>query len=92
MDQVIQWLVDRIPPDSDNEATIVHNDFKLDNLMLDANDPARVVAVLDWEMCTVGDPLVDLGLFLSYWTMKGGGEGRRSRTVHCVRSRMVRAG
>ncbi|HBB89570.1 MAG TPA: phosphotransferase family protein [Blastocatellia bacterium] len=70
MDQVIQWLVDRIPPESAG-ATIVHNDFKLDNLMLDANDPARVVAVLDWEMCTVGDPLIDVGLLLTYWTMRG---------------------
>ena len=71
MDQVIAWLIARIPTDTDTQATIVHNDFKLDNIMLDADDPARVVAVLDWEMCTVGDPLVDVGLFLSYWTMKG---------------------
>jgi aminoglycoside phosphotransferase (APT) family kinase protein len=81
MDQVIQWLVDRIPPESgasETGATIVHNDFKLDNLMLDEHDPARVVAVLDWEMCTVGDPLVDVGLLLTYWTMNqgtGGGQG-----------------
>lgn len=73
MDQVIQWLGDRIPPDSAEDSTIVHNDFKLDNLMLDDQEPSRVVAVLDWEMCTVGDPLVDVGLFLSYWTMKGSG-------------------
>src|SRR6266550_4597694 len=74
MDQVIQWLVDRIPPDSANDATIVHNDFKLDNLMLADDDPSRVVAVLDWEMCTVGDPLVDVGLALTYWTMQAGGQ------------------
>jgi aminoglycoside phosphotransferase (APT) family kinase protein len=71
MDQVIEWLRDRIPADNEADATIVHNDFKLDNIMLAEDDPARVVAVLDWEMCTVGDPLVDVGLFLSYWTMKG---------------------
>jgi aminoglycoside phosphotransferase (APT) family kinase protein len=69
MDQVIQWLVDRIPPESTN-ATIVHNDFKLDNIMLAETDPAHVVAVLDWEMCTVGDPLIDVGLLLTYWTMR----------------------
>ena len=57
MDQVINWLVDRIPAEDDADATIVHNDFKLDNIMLDPDDPTRVVAVLDWEMCTVGDPL-----------------------------------
>jgi aminoglycoside phosphotransferase (APT) family kinase protein len=70
MDQVVQWLVDRIPPES-GKATIVHNDFKLDNIMLAETDPARVVAVLDWEMCTVGDPLIDVGLLLTYWTMQG---------------------
>jgi aminoglycoside phosphotransferase (APT) family kinase protein len=73
MDEVINWLTERIPADAENGATIVHNDFKLDNLMLDAEDPARVVAVLDWEMCTVGDPLIDVGLLLSYWTMDARG-------------------
>ena len=70
MELVTKWLGDRIPPDSDSGATIVHNDFKLDNIMLDRNDPSRVVAVLDWEMCSVGDPLIDLGLLLCYWTLK----------------------
>lgn len=78
MDQVIEWLADRIPTESNGEATIVHNDFKLDNLMLDETDPACVVAVLDWEMCTVGDPLVDVGLALTYWTMSGGGSAAGS--------------
>ena len=73
MDEVIGWLNQRIPVESLRDTAIVHNDFKLDNLMLDEHQPSRVVAVLDWEMCAVGDPLVDLGLFLSYWTMKGGG-------------------
>ncbi len=73
MEEVIRWLVKRIPSESDEAsavATLVHNDYKLDNVMLDAANPARVVAVLDWEMCTVGDPLIDLGLFLCYWTFK----------------------
>ena len=73
MDEVINWLSERIPSELENRATIVHNDFKLDNLMLDAEDPAKIVAVLDWEMCTVGDPLIDLALLLSYWTMNAGG-------------------
>jgi len=71
MDQVIKWLEERIPDETANQATIVHNDFKLDNIMLDEDDPVRVVAVLDWEMCTVGDPLIDVGLLLTYWTMRG---------------------
>jgi aminoglycoside phosphotransferase (APT) family kinase protein len=92
MEQVIQWLRDRIPPEAGNEPTIVHNDFKLDNIMLDGGDPARVVAVLDWEMCTVGDPLVDLGLLLCYWTMSEGasgtspGEGKPERTEQAANS------
>lgn len=69
MQTLVDWLSQRLPQSP--KATLVHNDFKLDNIMLDAGDPTRVVAVLDWEMCTVGDPLVDVGLFLSYWTMKG---------------------
>jgi aminoglycoside phosphotransferase (APT) family kinase protein len=81
IDQVIKWLADRIPAEPDPEAgrpaTLVHNDFKLDNTMLDPEDPARVVAVLDWEMCTVGDPLIDVGIFLCYWAMKDDPEARR---------------
>ena len=66
MTEAAKWLIDHLPPDP-ARPTLVHNDYKLDNLMLDASDPARIVAILDWEMCTVGDPLVDLGLLLCYW-------------------------
>lgn len=81
MDQVVEWLIARIPADAADGATIVHNDFKLDNLMLAEADPAHVVAVLDWEMCTVGDPLIDVGLLLSYWTMKGSDQVSSLRAV-----------
>src|SRR5262249_50563332 len=47
--------------------TLVHNDFKLDNVMLRTGEDVAVEAVLDWEMATVGDPLADLGLTLCYW-------------------------
>jgi len=66
MNETAAWLIERLPPDSD-APTLVHNDYKLDNVMLDPQDPAKVVAILDWEMCTVGDPLIDLGLLLCYW-------------------------
>jgi aminoglycoside phosphotransferase (APT) family kinase protein len=66
MTETMRWLSDRLPPDTERP-TLVHNDYKLDNIMLDAADPERIVAILDWEMCTVGDPLVDLGLLLCYW-------------------------
>ncbi|HYK18342.1 MAG TPA: phosphotransferase family protein [Bryobacteraceae bacterium] len=65
MDRIIQWLNDRMPESP--KPTLVHNDFKLDNMMLNCQDPSRVEALLDWEMSTVGDPLVDLGVILTYW-------------------------
>jgi aminoglycoside phosphotransferase (APT) family kinase protein len=67
MDRVVAWLAGE-RPDS-RQVTIVHNDYKLDNVMLDAADPGRLAAVLDWEMATVGDPLADLGLTLTYWSL-----------------------
>jgi len=65
MDGVYHWLKEHTP--SDARAALVHNDYKLDNLMLADDDPARAVAVFDWDMCTLGDPLSDLGALLTYW-------------------------
>jgi aminoglycoside phosphotransferase (APT) family kinase protein len=75
MDQIIAWLRERLPESP--PPTLVHNDFKLDNLMLDPGDPGRVEAVLDWEMTTTGDPLVDLGCVLCYWPEAGDPPVRR---------------
>ena len=75
MEHLIQWLHERMP--SSGSPTLVHNDFKLDNVMLDAADPGRVEAVLDWEMATAGDPLVDLGCVLCYWSEAGDPQIRR---------------
>ncbi len=66
------WLASHLPPDP-ARPTVVHGDFKLDNVMLDRDDPTRVVAVLDWEMCALGDPLVDLGILLGYWLAPSSG-------------------
>lgn len=65
MERVIRWLHDHMPPSAG--ATLVHNDYKLDNIMLRPTGD-RVEAVLDWEMTTIGDPLADLGLTMCYWT------------------------
>jgi aminoglycoside phosphotransferase (APT) family kinase protein len=65
MESLASWLVERIPPPL--APTVVHNDFKLDNMMLDRADPGRVVAVLDWDMATLGDPRIDVGTLLGYW-------------------------
>jgi aminoglycoside phosphotransferase (APT) family kinase protein len=62
---VAAWLGRNLPPESG--AALIHNDFKYDNLVLDPADLTRIVAVLDWEMATVGDPLMDLGTSLGYW-------------------------
>ncbi len=66
MDACSAWLSENLPPASDS--SLVHNDFKLDNLMVQPGDPGRVVAVFDWDMCTLGDPLSDLGALLAYWS------------------------
>lgn len=66
MDAVYAWLKANIPAAS--TARLVHNDYKLDNVMLASDDPARLVAIFDWDMCTLGDPLADLGALLTYWT------------------------
>lgn len=76
MEGLAIWFFKRLPP-APARATLVHNDYKLDNVMLACDDPARIVALLDWEMATVGDPLVDLGIFLSYWPQADDPEGRR---------------
>ncbi len=67
VERTAAWLAGNRPAESAG-ATLIHNDFKFDNLVLDPNDLTRIVAVLDWEMATIGDPLMDLGTTLAYWT------------------------
>jgi aminoglycoside phosphotransferase (APT) family kinase protein len=76
VDRAAQWLIGRLaalPPlaGSAGGPALIHNDYKYDNLVLDPEDLARVVAVLDWEMSTLGDPLMDLGTTLGYWVDPG---------------------
>ena len=71
MDALVAWLAARLPPDP-ARPVLVHGDYKLDNVMLDARDVGRVVGVFDWEMAAVGDPLVDLGIMLAYWVYTAG--------------------
>ncbi len=66
VDEVFQWLSAELPQSSYH--SLVHNDYKLDNTMFAHDDPARIVAIFDWDMCTLGDPLSDLGMLLTYWT------------------------
>jgi aminoglycoside phosphotransferase (APT) family kinase protein len=62
---VMQWLARHQPTDVAN--CLIHNDWRLDNLILDPHDPTHVIGVLDWEMATLGDPLMELGNLLAYW-------------------------
>jgi aminoglycoside phosphotransferase (APT) family kinase protein len=66
---VLDWLAARLPPS--RGAALLHNDYRLDNCLLNTGDPARIEAVLDWDMCTQGDPLCDLGYVLNYWVEPG---------------------
>lgn len=69
IDEVGAWLAAHLP--RSGAPTLLHNDYKFDNLVLDPTDLGRILGVLDWEMATVGDPLMDLGTTLAYWTEAG---------------------
>jgi len=68
-ESVMGWLEANRPADTGN-GCIIHNDFRLDNVVLDHGDPLRIIGILDWEMATLGDPLMDLGASLAYWVEK----------------------
>jgi aminoglycoside phosphotransferase (APT) family kinase protein len=70
---VMEWLAATMPPDVGN--CVIHNDFRFDNVVLDGTDPSRIIGVLDWEMATLGDPLMDLGGNLAYWVQADDDEG-----------------
>lgn len=62
---VMEWLKANMPQDVGQ--CLIHNDFRLDNVVLEISNPLNVIGVLDWEMATIGDPLMDLGNSLAYW-------------------------
>jgi len=66
MDELAAWMQGNQP--GEGPPGLIHNDYKYDNLVLQADELSRILAVLDWEMATVGDPLMDLGTSLAYWT------------------------
>jgi len=69
VDELGARLAKQVPPPQ--RYSIVHGDYRLDNCVMDLQDPSRIAAVLDWELSTLGDPLSDLGLFLFYWRESG---------------------
>ncbi|HOP63880.1 MAG TPA: phosphotransferase family protein [Spirochaetota bacterium] len=68
-EKVMQWLHDKMPGESGMVA-IIHNDYKYDNTVLNPDNPTEIIGLLDWEMATLGDPLMDLGSSLAYWIEK----------------------
>src|SRR5262245_43060311 len=84
VDELVAWLHARQPESP--PPTLLHNDWRLDNMMLDRTNPGRVEAVFDWDMCTLGDPLCDLGTLLASWVeageeMSGASAGTMPSTV-----------
>ncbi|MEM6319151.1 MAG: phosphotransferase family protein [Bacteroidota bacterium] len=65
MDDILEWLQSDVP--TTQRVSIIHNDIKPDNCQFQPNNPDKVMAIFDWDMCTLGDPLVDLATTLSYW-------------------------
>lgn len=69
-DDVMRWLDAHQRPE-DGRASLIHNDYRFDNVVLSPDGELRIIGVLDWEMCTIGDPLLDLGCSLAYWIEAG---------------------
>ena len=79
-EDIMAWLEEKMPPDTERPA-IIHNDFKFDNMVLDKDDPMKIIGVLDWEMSTLGDPIMDLGCTLGYWVQKDDAPEARARAA-----------
>lgn len=69
MEAIARWLAANVPPSP--PATLIHNDYRYDNVILDSTDLSHIKAILDWEMATLGDPLSDVGTTLAYWAEAG---------------------
>jgi aminoglycoside phosphotransferase (APT) family kinase protein len=85
VERVGKWLAENMP--SSGPATIVHGDYRLGNTIYAADAPARLAAVLDWEMATIGDPLADIGYLCMMWTEAGDPvEGLRAHLANVTRA------
>jgi aminoglycoside phosphotransferase (APT) family kinase protein len=88
MDNLASWLKENLP--IEGKPTLIHNDYKYDNVVLNVNNFSEIVAVLDWEMTTVGDPLMDLGTSLSYWAEANDGAFEKTFNLSWVDGNMTR--
>lgn len=89
--QAAAWLSAHLPPDQGaTGATLIHNDYKFDNVVLAPDDLTHIRAVLDWEMATVGDPLMDVGTTLGYWAEPGDPELLRNFGITALPGSLTR--
>lgn len=88
MNALAEWMPQHLP--AAQSPTLLHNDYKHDNVLLDPSDLAQIRGVLDWEMATVGDPLMDLGATLAYWIEAGDPEIMRSYNLTWLPGNLTR--
>lgn len=88
MNVISNWLIENLPKSSDN--TLIHNDFKFDNVIFKHSDLSEIIAVLDWEMATIGDPLIDLGTCLSYWAEANDGPFEKQFNISWLKGQLTR--
>jgi aminoglycoside phosphotransferase (APT) family kinase protein len=88
MDGLITWLADHQP--TDGPPSLIHNDYKYDNIVFKADNLPEIIGVLDWEMCTVGDPWMDLGASLAYWAEFGDGDLARVFNISWLPGNLTR--
>ncbi len=88
MNSTAAWLLSHIP--TDRPTTLIHNDYKYDNVVLNPKNLTEIIAVLDWEMATIGDPLMDLGTTLGYWAEEDDPEMLRGFSLTSLQGNMNR--
>ncbi len=90
MTAVSQWLVSHMP--KDGSPSLLHNDYKYDNLVLNPELLTDILAILDWEMSTVGDPMMDLGTALAYWAQAEDGDFEKNFSLTWMPGNLTRQG
>lgn len=88
MNDTANWLWANMP--ADNAPALIHNDYKYDNVVLNPQKLDEIIAVLDWEMATIGDPLMDLGTTLGYWAEEGDPEVLKGFSLTCLAGNLNR--
>jgi len=89
MDLIAKWMISNIP--TSGSTSFIHNDYKYDNLVLNPRDLSEIIAVLDWEMATVGDPLMDLGTTLAYWAEENDNPALKPFNLTWLKGNMTRS-